>query len=279
MKLTNTKGFKTLFGIAMTALVLSGCSAKKNVVYLQNASPEQIEKTIGLKDITIQPADEIMVFVSCEDLEVAQKLSLLAGTRRPDFTKEGVTTTSTGITIPYLVTNEGDINMPMIGPVHLEGLTRQQAAKVIADRIIDEKLAKPGTLNVSVQFSNLTFAAMGEVAKVGSYSITNDRLTLLEALSMAGDLTIHGRRDAVWVIREEPNGDRKTMKVDLRDSDFMKSPAYYIQQNDVIYVEPNSVRAGQSTLNENTFKSVNFYTTLTSVAISLTTLIVTLSRN
>lgn len=278
MKLANTKSIAKFLGTTMIALALTGCSAKKNILYIQNATPDQIEKTIGLKDITIEPADEIMIFVSCDDMEVAQKLSLMAGSRRPDFTNGGVSNYNSGTTVPYLVNSDGDINMPLIGAVHLAGLTRQQASKVIADKIVADKLAKPGTLNVTVQFSNLKFSAIGEVARVGSYNITQDRLTLLEALSMAGDLTIHGRRDAIWVIRELPNGDRETMKVDIRDTKFMESPAYYVQQNDVIYVEPDDVRAGQSTLNENTFKSVGFYTSLVSVAISLTTLIVTLSR-
>lgn len=278
MKLINTKGLTHFIGMALIALTLAGCSAKKNIIYIQNATPDQIIQTIGLKEVTIQPADEIMVFVSCDDMEVAQKLSLMAGSRRPDFTNGGVSTYNSGVTVPYLVSNEGDISMPLIGEVHVAGLTRQQAAKLISERIIADKLAKPGTLNVTVQFSNLTFSALGEVGKVGTYNITEDRVTLLEALSMAGDLTIHGRRDAIWVIRELPNGDRETYKVDIRNTKFMESPAYYVQQNDVIYVEPDGVRAGQSTLNENTFKSVGFYTSLISVAISLTTLIVTLSR-
>lgn len=278
MKLINTKGLTRFIGMALIALTLAGCSAKKNIIYIQNATPDQIIQTIGLKEVTIQPADEIMVFVSCDDMEVAQKLSLMAGSRRPDFTNGGVSTYNSGVTVPYLVSNEGDISMPLIGEVHVAGLTRQQAAKLISERIIADKLAKPGTLNVTVQFSNLTFSALGEVGKVGTYNITEDRVTLLEALSMAGDLTIHGRRDAIWVIRELPNGDRETYKVDIRNTKFMESPAYYVQQNDVIYVEPDGVRAGQSTLNENTFKSVGFYTSLISVAISLTTLIVTLSR-
>lgn len=277
MQLSNIKTIKGIVGAAVMALALTGCSAEKNVLYIQNALPGDVEQTIGLQEVKVEPGDEIMVFVSCDDLETSQRLSLIAGSRRPDF-NGGLSTYNNSVTLPYLVNNEGDIDMPMIGAIHVAGLTRQQVAHEVAQRVVESKLAKEGSVNVSVQFSNLTFSAIGEVGKVGTYNITDDRLTLLEALSMAGDLTIHGRRDRVWVIREDKNGERKMMQVDLRDTNFMQSPAYYIEQNDVIYVEPNSVRAGQSTINENTFKSVGFWTSLVSVAISITTLVVTLTR-
>ncbi|MDE7387808.1 MAG: polysaccharide export protein, partial [Muribaculaceae bacterium] len=132
-------------------------------------------------------------------------------------------------------------------------------------------------LTVTVSFSNLIYTTIGEVQHPGAYAIDRDRITLLEALGRSGDLTIYGRRDHVWVIREE-GGERKTYKVDLRSTDFMQSPAYYVQQNDVIYVEPNETRTGQSTVNENTFKSVGFWTSITSVLISIATLVVTLTR-
>ncbi|MDE6818668.1 MAG: hypothetical protein K2J09_05785 [Muribaculaceae bacterium] len=119
---------------------------------------------------------------------------------------------------------------------------------------------------------------MGEVKTNDTYNIVKDDLTVLEALAMAGDLTIYGRRDAVWVLREQPDGTRKSYKLDLRGTAFLESPAYYVKQNDIIYVEPNSVRAGQSTLNENTFKSVGFWTSLASLAITIATFAITLSR-
>lgn len=255
-------------------LLLTGCGAEKNVLYIQNAAPEEVVASIEHSQIKVEPGDELMIFVSCDDLETSQKLSLMAGQRRPDFNN----TYTTSITLPYLVNDKGDIDMPNLGAVHVAGLTRQQVANLVAQRVVDAKMAKPGTVNVTVNFSNMTFSALGEVAKPGTFNIIDDRLTVLEALSMAGDLTIHGRRDKVWVIREDKAGNRTTHLLDLRTTDFMKSPAYYIEQNDVIYVEPDQVRAGQSTLNENTFKSVGFWTSFVSIAISLTTMIVTLTR-
>lgn len=276
MLFADIKKFKSFACGLVLALVLTGCSAQKKVLYMQNALPDAVEAAIKRQDIKVAPGDELMVFVSCDDAETSQKLSLMSGQRRPDF--NGGQTYTTAVMLPYLVNAEGDIDMPLIGAVHVAGLTRQQIAKEVAMRVVDAKLAKPGTVNVTVQFSNLTFSVLGEVTKTGTYNITDERLTILEALSMAGDLTIYGRRDKVWVIREDKTGDRKMMLLDLRDTKFMQSPAYYIEQNDIIYVEPNEVRSGQSTLNENTFKSVGFWTSLVSIAVSVATLIVTLTR-
>lgn len=275
MTLNPMKALKTLMATALTAFMLTACSAEKNVLYIQNATPGELQKIAQKAQIEIEPGDEIMVFVSCDDLEVSQKLSLVSGTRRPSIENS---TYVTYTTLAYLVDDKGDITMPLLGTVHVAGLTRLQVAEKIKQLVLDAKLANANSVSVNVSFYNLQFSAIGEVARPGTYDIEDDNMTLLEALSMAGDLTIHGRRDGVWVIREEQDGSLKYYKVDLRDTEFANSPAYTIHQNDVIYVEPDGVRAGQSTLNENTFKSVGFYTSLISVAISLTTLIVTLTR-
>ena len=113
-------------------------------------------------------------------------------------------------------------------------------------------------LVVTVEFLNLYFSAVGEVKKPGKYAITRDRISLLEGLAMAGDLNIMGRRDAIYVIREE-NGQRVSHEVDIRKKELFESPVYYLKQNDVIYVVPNEVRAGQSTLNDNTLLSTSFF--------------------
>ena len=280
MQLSLRQTLNRLFGGLAVALTLTACNATKEVIYFQDAQAEQTIAAAAdqAQKITVEPGDEIMVYVSCDDLETAARLSLLAGTKRPQLSEGAMSVQSTSVMIPYQVDQKGDIEMPLLGRVHVGGMTRKEISKEIADKIIAAHLVKAGSLNVTVQFANLTYSVMGEVAKVGKYSIDEDQVTLLEALASAGDLTIYGRRDAVWVIREQKDGTRKMMKLDLRGTDFINSPGYYIQQNDVIYVEPNEVRAGQSTINENTFKSVGFWTSLVSVAVSVTTLIVTLTR-
>lgn len=266
-----------LVGVVVTSL-LTACGASKKVIYMQNLSPDEAIQQASLKQITVEPGDEIMVYVSCSDAEAAGRLSLMYGGRRPELQDGMMMNSGSAVMLPYTVNTRGYINMPMLGEVHVAGLTRQQISALVEQKIIDANIVKDNSVNVTVQFVNLTFSAIGEVAHVGDYSITKDDLTLLEALSIAGDLTIYGRRDAVWVLREQPDGSRQAYKVSLLDTSFMSSPAYYVQQNDVIYVEPNSVRAGQSTLNENTFKSVGFWTSLVSLSLSVATLIVTLTR-
>lgn len=267
-----------VFGGMLTVMALTGCNASKNVLYMQNLTPEAVVTQIASEPIKIEPGDEIMVYVSCSDPEIASRLSLMSGSRRPEVNATGVSATNNAIILPYTVDQKGNINMPEIGNVHVAGLTRNQISKEVEKRIIDAHLVKNNSVTVTVQFANLTFSTLGEITHNGSYAITKDNMTVLEAISAAGDLTIYGKRDRVWVLREEPDGARKAYLLDLKGTEFMNSPAYFVQQNDVIYVEPNGVRAGQSTLNENTFKSVGFWTSLTSVLVSIATFAITLSR-
>lgn len=270
--------FKSLTVGLLAAAALTGCDSSKKVVYMQNVQSGESIPQIVQEPIKIQPNDEIMVYVSCTDPETAARLSLLSGARGPQIQGGLTIGNSSAVMLPYTVNKQGDIQMPEIGVVHVAGLTRLQIANLLQDKIIDAKLVKDNSVNVTVQYANLTFSTLGEVAKVGTYDIPRDDFPILEALSMSGDLTIFGKRDAVWVFREQPDGSRISYKLNLLDSEFMKSPAYYVQQNDVIYVEPNTVRAGQSTLNDNTFRSAGFWTSIVSIGISVATLIVTLTR-
>ena len=271
--------FTALGGIALIALTLTGCSAEKEVLYFQNLTPEATISQAVAEPIKIQPGDEIMVYVSTSDPETAARLSLMAGAGRPQMIEGvGVQVQNNTTVLPYTVNKQGNISIPIIGSVHVAGLTRQQISEAVEERILNAHLVKDNTVNVTVQFANLSFSAIGEVAHPGKYSISKDDMSVLEALSAAGDLSIYGRRDKVWVLREQPDGTRKAYQIDMRGTDFLSSPAYYVQQNDIIYVEPNSVRSGQSTLNENTFKSVGFWTSLASLAITIATFAITLSR-
>lgn len=272
------KTFKSLAFGTLVAIALSGCNAEKQVVYLQDAQPGKTVPQISQEPIKLKPNDEIMIYVSCTDPETAARLSLLSGARGPEQQQGKVIGSSTAVMLPYTINNHGDIHMPEVGKIHAAGLTRLELSNLIQDKIIAAKLVKDDSVNITIQYANLTYTTLGELTRVGTYDIPRDDFPILEAISISGDLTIYGRRDAVWVFREQPDGSRLSYKLNLLDSEFMKSPAYYIQQNDIIYVEPNTVRAGQSTLNENTFRSAGFWTSLTSIAISIATLIVTLSR-
>ena len=175
--------------------------------------------------------------------------------------------------VGYLVNQDGNIDFPILGEIHVEGLTRMQVTELIKKRLIEEELIKDPI--VTVQFLNFKVSVIGEVGRPGTFDISGDRITLLEALSMAGDLTIYGRRDRVAVIREK-DGKRSILYHDLRSSDIFQSPCYYLQQNDILYVEPNNAKTGQSRINSN--NSVGVWLSGVSVLASITSLLVTMFK-
>ena len=175
--------------------------------------------------------------------------------------------------VGYLVNQDGNIDFPILGEIHVEGLTRMQVTELIKKRLIEEELIKDPI--VTVQFLNFKVSVIGEVGRPGTFDISGDRITLLEALSMAGDLTIYGRRDRVAVIREK-DGKRSILYHDLRSSDIFQSPCYYLQQNDIVYVEPNNAKTGQSRINSN--NSVGVWLSGVSVLASITSLLVTMFK-
>lgn len=265
-----------LLAIAAIAVLSAGCSTTTflQIDYLQDLNYEtslQMKENTG---ILIQPQDQLSIIVSSRYPELAATLN------KPVVTYQaGSEITSTNQSsqrlIGYVVDNEGNIDFPMLGKMHVAGLNRWSLENMIKERIISEGIILDPI--VTVQFMNFKISVMGEVQRPGSYTVNGDKVTLLEALSMANDLTIYGRRDNVTVIREQ-NGQRSIYKVDLRFSSMFDSPAYYLQQNDVVYVYPNSVRAGQSTINENYFRSGNFWISLASVAVTVTNFLLTVTH-
>lgn len=234
---------------------------------MQNSRYNHEEAIVNLNKIKVQPQDQISIVVSCKEPEVAALFNLLVANNRLGTGSSG--SNNSGQIASYTVNGQGDINFPVLGKIHVAGLTRQEIGDYISKRLIDEGYVTDPI--VTVEFGNLHFSVVGEVTGPGVYSINNDQVTLFEAIAMAGDLTIYGDRN-VTVIREK-DGKRTKYQVDLRDDSLFNSPAYYIQQNDVVYVEPNSVRAGQSTVNENNFKSVSLWISLASFLTTIAVLI------
>lgn len=175
----------------------------------------------------------------------------------------------------YVVDNEGYIDFPVLGKIKAAGLSRWELQTEIANQLNDKQMLKDGL--VTVEFMNFKVSILGEVNKPGTYTINSDKVNVLEAIAMAGDLTIFGERNKVFVLREE-NGERKSYQLDLRSADIFSSPAYYLKQNDVIYVQPNSVRAGQSTINQNSMKSVSLWISLSSLLTSIGVLLVNILK-
>lgn len=253
---------KKILSILFAAIVLASCDTSKEILYFQDAVINQPEQIQGFHDITLQPKDQVMITVSSKDPKLAALFNINPGLNQTSSNNEKYRS--------YTLDENGDIDFPILGTLHLSGKTRSQVAKTIKTRLVSENLVKDPV--VIVNYMNLSVSVLGEVKNPGKYSIEKDRITLLDAISEAGDLTITGQRANVLVIREE-NGQRTTYQVDMRSKDVFNSPVYYLKQNDVVYVQPNKVRAGQSTINVNNLKNISFWTGMVSFFLSIGTII------
>lgn len=251
---------------SLAALLLASCAAPTNVVYFQDSQDREISNDVETTQIHLRPEDKITIIVNCQGIELMNQFNMPYVSRYVGATGEGTTLANTGVS-GYTVDAEGNIDFPVIGKVHVAGLTRAEVAAKIKNELQAQDLVRDPV--VTVDYMNLFFSVMGEIAKPGRYAITRDRVTILDAIAMAGDLTILGRRDNIMVLREI-NGVQKTYLVDLRSAaDVANSPVYYINQNDVIYVSPNVMRTRQSTVNGNNIVSTSFWISIASLAATI----------
>ncbi len=244
------------------------CGSPKNVVYLQDVTSHKQQIIDQDYEVIIHRDDLLAIMVNSKDPELALPFNM------PLVTYQiGSQTSPQQRVLGYLVDSEGYIDFPILGKIKVEGLTRMQLTDLLKQQLIANELIKDPI--ITIQFLNFKISVMGEVARPGSFTINGDRVTLLEALSMAGDLTIYGKRDRVAVIREY-NGQRIIRFHDLRSADIFHSPCYYLQQNDIVYVEPNKARAGQSEINQN--NSVGVWLSAVSILASVAALIVNILK-
>lgn len=251
-------------------VVLTGCASPKKVLYLQDVDQYKSQEINVAYEVKIHSDDLLAIMVNSKDPELALPFNMpmvtyQLGTNMGAIGQQRV--------LGYLVDTEGNIDFPILGKIHVDGMTRLQVTEMIKKRLITGDYIKDPI--VTVQLLNYKISVMGEVARPGSFSITSDRITLLEALSMAGDLTIYGKRDRVAVIREQ-EGKRTVLYHDLRSADLFLSPCYYLQQNDIVYVEPNRAKIGQSEINQN--NSVGTWLSAVSVLASIVTIIITSTK-
>lgn len=258
--------FLFVAGIAM----FSSCGSSKEVVYFQDLKPGESEiKLTELQVITVRPEDKISIIVNSRDPQLTDLFNLPIVSRQLGQSLKGngaVNSNSQGISA-YTVDANGEIDFPVLGKIRVAGMKREEIAGYIKNKLMEENLVKDPV--VTVEFANLCISVLGEVNNPGRFSIDRDRLTLLDALSMAGDLTIYGNRSKVMVLRQE--GDvQRVYGVNLTSGEHVyTSPAYYLQQNDVVYVEPNSVKVRQSTVNGNNVRSTSFWISLASLLTSI----------
>lgn len=261
---------KHILGILLVIVLFSSCDSSKKVVYFQDLKPGISEQLIASTQITFRPEDKLSIVVSSKDPQLASLFNLPIASFRAGLAS-GAQNSNQEMSV-YTVDSQGYIEFPVLGKIRVAGMTRSELAGYIKDRLIKENLIKDPV--VTVEFMNLSVFVLGEVNKPGRINIDRDRITVLDAISMAGDLSIYGKRNPVYVLRKE--GDKETAyQLDLCSAkQIYSSPAYYLQQNDVIYVEPNSVRARQSTVNGNNVRSTSFWMSLASLLTTITVLIV-----
>ena len=250
--------------VVLTALLVTSCASQKRAWYLQDAQPFTPEQIAENGQIRIKPLDRLTIVVNSKDPELAvpfnssSSLSSLTGA-----TNYG-SATNQSLQI-RTVDENGQLEMPVIGKIECKGKTRSELAQAIADKIVEGGYINDPTVNV--QFADMKISVIGEVARPGHYDVTRDKLSIFDALAMAGDLTIYG-------IRSEVDGVRTIEYLDLTSKELFNSPAFYIQQNDVIYVKPNKYKAQTGEISQNR----NFYLSLVGTAISVATLIITLTK-
>ena len=249
--------------VVCMAVFFTACTSTKKIIYLQDVVPLKQQEIEQKYEVIIHGDDLLAILVNSRDSQLALPFNM------PMVSYQlGSNTGGQQRVLGYLVDTNGNIDFPILGEIHVEGLTRMQLTELIKNKLIEGDLIKDPI--VTVQFLNFKISVMGEVGRPGSFTISGDRITLLEALSMAGDLTIYGRRDRVGVIREN-NGKRTILFHDLRSADIFNSPCYYLQQNDIVYVEPNKAKSGQSSINQN--NSIGVWVSVISLLTTIAVLI------
>ncbi len=259
------KKFYLLFSLAGALLLLTSCGSTKDVAYFQNSEYFDSESSKYLYDARIMPKDVLTITVSTVNPEAAVPFNLTVPT---PFSQNTRSTYSQPMLQNYLVDNNGFIDYPIIGSINVGGLTKSACEKLIHDKIMPYMNANENPI-VTVRMSSYSIYVLGEVNRPGSYQVGREKINVLEALAQAGDLTIYGVRDKVKLIREDATGRKEIHTLNLNDANIISSPYYYLQQNDIVYVEPNKVKAQNSSVGSMT----TLWFSATSILISLTSLL------
>lgn len=265
------KNIKRLALILVLFAGLAGCTSYKNVPYLQDIETvNNYGKEIPLYDAQIMPKDLLSITVNTTDPQAAAPFNLTVQTPI-NAAQTNVYATSSPTLQQYLVNNEGEIDFPVLGRLHVGGLTKNEAESLIREKLQPYLKETP---IVTVRMANYKISVLGEVARPGSFTVSNEKVNVLEALAMAGDMTVYGVRTNVKLIREDAEGKREIIPLDLTKSDLVLSPYFYLRQNDILYVTPNETKAKSSDIGTTTTTWIS----ATSILISLASLIVNILR-
>lgn len=260
-----------LVALLCLAVAMAGCTSYKKVPYLQD--PDTVNnygKEIPLYDAKIMPKDLLSITVNTTDPQAAAPFNLTVQTPL-NAGLANIMTTSQPSLQQYLVNNQGEIDFPVLGRLNVGGLTKNQAEDLIREKLAPYLKETP---IVTVRMANYKISVLGEVNRPGTFTVSNEKVNVLEALAMAGDMTVYGVRTNVKLIREDADGKREIKELDLTQSDFVLSPYFYLRQNDILYVTPNKTKAKNSDIGNTTTTVIS----ATSILVSIASLIVNILR-
>ena len=262
------KKLKQICVMGAIALTMGSCMTPKTVAYFPNLSDGQIFAMVQSKGIALRPHDKISIVVNTKSAELNNVLNMPVTSQIIGYTEIQSINQSRG-TSGYTIDAEGYIDFPLVGKVKAAGLTRAELADHLKRAMEEQSVAKDAV--VTVEYLNLGFTVIGEVKNPGFYAVDNDKTTLLQALGKAGDMSIYGDRNKVKVLRQQEDGQQQTYVLSMMDAEALaQSPAYILQQNDVVYVQPNNYRKRQAA-NANDTTTGSFWISAVSV---LTTILV-----
>lgn len=258
---------KKLFFILAALALFSSCSSYKKALYLRDDEVlEMVNQKGMLYEYHIMPKDELTITVSTSDPEVSAPFYRKIGQSKMQgsYSSQGMDNAKL---LDYLVDNEGYIDFPILGKLHVTGLTSRECEDLIRQKLQSYLSEVP---NVTVRILSYTVSVLGEVNRPGTYTVTDERITIFEALAQAGDMTLFAKRKDVELLREDSLGRRTVAHLDLTAADIALSPYYYLQQNDVVYVKPTKAKVRSNTLSNNS----SFWISLTSLAATIASLII-----
>ena len=237
-------------------LILASCVSKKDIVYFQNDEIDQTKVSNKYKTF-FKPDDLLEVTISAKDIDAVRPFNLSAVTYSTSSNSAiGVAQQQT-----YLINVDGEVEIPVIGKIKLGGLTREKGIELLKSKLSPDYIKSP---HINIKIINFKISVLGDVALPGNFVIPNERITIIDAIGLAGDLNISGNRSNILVIREE-NGMKIKYRVNLLSNDTFTSPAYYLQQNDVVLVEHNTAKMQSASSNTST----QFFISLTAVVIGV----------
>lgn len=264
-------------------LLLGSCGTPKNITYFQDVATGTVVNPASQQEITVKPEDKLSIVVSTQDPSLSSLFNLVTTQNRLGQTTGNTKqignsgTSGNGQVAYYTVDKAGDINFPVLGMIHIAGMNRYQVARYIEEQLQKRNLVKDPI--VTVEFANTGLSILGEVNSPGRYEFNKDELTVLDAIAMAGDLTMNGERQNILVMRRQADGSQQGYRLDLTDMQgLMSSPAYYLQQEDIIYVEPNDKKKRETTPNGNSPYTPSFWVSLGSAVLTIASLIIALAK-